>query len=239
MEDLATGPANVPVDTDISSIDSLEVAIGRRVERTPLYFSGNLADVALYDIALTADAVTRLAEGSFRPSSPIGFSSYITTSVESDMLNRGSSLFVRTRFDLPSDYSLESLRLLLRYDDGIRAFINGEEVASANLPEERSWNITAQTERTNVAAVSTVEFNASQVLPALRPTDNILALHGANVNAADRDFLIDAQLEGIDLGQRSAGYFLTPTPGAENTGEPDTGAFVADTKFAPNRGFYE
>ncbi|MBB23148.1 MAG: hypothetical protein CMN04_09755 [Roseibacillus sp.] len=239
IEDLATGPANVPVDTDISSIDSLEVAIGRRVERTPLYFSGNLADVALYEVALTSDAVTRLAQGTFRPSSSIGFGSYITTNVESEMLNQGSSLFVRTRFDLPPDYSLEGLRLFLRYDDGIRAFINGEEVASTNIPEGRLWNARAQTERTNVEAVSTVVFNASQVLPVLRPTNNILALHGANLNAGDRDFLINARLEGIDLGQRSAGYFLTPTPGAENTGEPDTGAFVADTKFAPNRGFYE
>ena len=239
IEDPATAPANVPVDTDISSIDSLEVAIGRRVERTPLYFSGNLADVALYDVALSLDAVTRLAEGTFRPSSSIGFGSFTTTNIESEMLNQGSSLFVRTRFDLPSDYSLEGLRLFLRYDDGIRAFINGEEVASANIPERSLWNATAQTERTNVEAVSTVEFNASQVLPLLRPTDNILALHGANLSAGDRDFLIDAQLEGIDLGQRSAGYFLTPTPGAENPGEPDTGAFVADTKFTPNRGFYE
>ena len=108
-----------------------------------------------------------------------------------------------------------------------------------NITAGASWNATARTERTNVEAVSTIEFNAAGALPSLRPSDNILALHGTNLSASDRDFLIDARLEGVDLGQRSAGYFLTPTPGAENTGEPDAEAFVSDTKFAPNRGFHE
>lgn len=239
VQETTSAAADVPVDTDISSLNATRVAIGRRVERAPFYFSGKLADVALYEVALAPDAIMRLATGSFRPSSSIGFGRFLNTNVESEMINRGSSLFARARFDLPEGYSLASLRLLLRYDDGIRAFINGEEVVNDNITAGASWNATARTERTNVEAVSAIEFNAAAALPSLRPSDNILALHGTNLSASDRDFLIDARLEGIDLGQRSAGYFLTPTPGAENTGEPDAEAFVSDTKFAPNRGFYE
>ncbi len=41
-----------------------------------------------------------------------------------------------------------------------------------------------------------------------------------------------------DLAPLATGYFATPTPGAAN-GQSAIAGFVADTKFSPNRGFYE
>ncbi len=232
-----SGSGSLPVDTDISGPDAVPVAIGRRVQGAPSYFSGRLADVAIYDVALSADDVAQLADGTSRPSSPIGLGNYITTNVEGVMLDRNASLFTRTTFDLPANHELDQLRLFLRYDDGVSAFLNGVEVVRENAPPDNPWNATALTGRSDREAATFSGFSASPALPGLLPTGNVLALHGMNLNPADRDFLLQSRLTALDLGRRAAGYFLNPTPGAPNTGEPDAGAFVADTEFTPNRGF--
>ncbi|MCH2062321.1 MAG: lamin tail domain-containing protein [Roseibacillus sp.] len=235
--DPRSGTGNLALDTDISGPDATPVVIGRRVLGANRYFSGRLADVAIYDVALDPDDIAQLANGTARPSSPIGVGNHITTSVEDVMFETNASLFTRATFDLPANHGLDQLRLFLRYDDGVSAFLNGVEVMRANAPPNNFWNATALTGRSDRETVTPSEFSASAALATLRPTGNVLALHGVNLSAADGDFLLQARLAGVDLGRRVAGYFLNPTPGTSNTGEPDAEAFVADTKFAPNRGF--
>ncbi|MBB07482.1 MAG: hypothetical protein CMN03_04380 [Roseibacillus sp.] len=237
--DPVSGTVNLTLNTDISGPNAVPLVIGRRELTSARYFSGKLADVAIYDTALDPADVARLADGSSRPSSPEGPGNHISTDVGIEMLDMNSSLFARARFDLPANHGLDQLRLSLRYDDGVSAFLNGVEIARDNLPPGNPWNATALSGRTDSETATVTDFNASPALPALRPVDNVLALQGANLNPGDRDFLLQARLIGIDLGRRAAGYFLTPTPGDRNTGEPDAEAFVSDTRFNPNRGFHD
>ena len=237
--DPKSGTADLAVDTDISGPNANSVVIGRRVQGAPAYFAGKLADVALYDVALGAGEVAQLADGRARPGRAIGFGSFLATDLAGEMRGSSSSAFVRATFDLPADHGLDQLRLFLRFDDGASAFLNGVEVMRDNLPADDSWNAVSLGERPDREATEIAEFSASLAVPELRATGNVLALHGANVTAGDRDFLLQAELRGTDLGRSSTGYYLEPTPGKANTGEPDAEAFVADTKFNPNRGFYD
>ena len=237
--DPKSGTADLAINTDISGPNAADLVIGRRVQGAPAYFTGKLADVALYDVALDAREIAQLADGTARPGKPVGFGPFLATDLGSEMSEANPSAFVRATFDLPADHGLDQLRLFMRYDDGASAFLNGIEIMRDNLPADDSWDATALAERPDREAVEVAEFSASLAVPELRATGNVLALHGAKVTTGDRNFLLQAELTGTDLGRSSTGYFLEPTPGKPNSGEPDAEAFVADTKFNPNRGFYD
>ena len=236
--DPKSGNADLAIDTDISGPNAADVVIGRRVQGAPAYFAGKLADVALYDVALAATEIVQLANGRARPANPIGFGPFLGTDLGNEMAGARSSVFVRSTFDLPADHGIDQLRLFLRFDDGASAFLNGAEIMRENLPPGDSWNASALDERPDREAVQASEFSAFRAGGQLRAGQNVLALHGANVDSGNRSFLLQAELTGRDPGRSSAGYFLDPTPGKPNFGEPEAGAFVADTKFNPNRGFY-
>ena len=66
----------------------------------------------------------------------------IGTDLRSNLFRRNPSVYIRVPFDL-ADPQLGNLKLRLRYDDGFIAYLNGQEVARRNAPEEPHWNSTA------------------------------------------------------------------------------------------------
>jgi hypothetical protein len=123
----------------------------------------------------------------------------------------------------------------MKYDDGFIAYLNGQFVVSLNAPLSPAWNSTATAAHPNAEAVTFEEFFATpEVLVA---GENILAIHGLNVSAADSDFLILPELTGLSTSENAGLYLKPPTPGAVN-GAGYVG-FVKDTKFSVNRGFYD
>ena len=174
-------------------------------------------------------------------STPIGGSgssslrSAIKTDVQSRMTNRASSAYVRLPFNL-ADTNLSSLTLQVKYDDGFVAYLNGTEVARRNAPASVQYNSVATASRTNSAPLMAENINISPFLGALRTGANLLAIQALNDSISGTDFLIEAELAQFTSTQTSNYFFVAPSPGTYNTAS--TIAFVSDTKFNPDRGFY-
>lgn len=164
------------------------------------------------------------------------YQSFIKTSVQSQMSGVSPTAYIRVPFAVATPASLQSLTLRLMYDDGFVAYLNGVEVARRNAPAALQWNSTATAAHPNSAAFSFEDINISDFLNTLQTGNNVLAIQGLNQSASDSDFLIVPQLVEYKVTNSSTNYFATATPGAPN----GSGfiAFVADTKFSVDRGFF-
>jgi hypothetical protein len=171
-------------------------------------------------------------------SSSTSYRTEIGTDIQGQMYGLNASAYLRVPFNVSNPAALESLFLQIKYDDGFVAYLNGQLVASRNAPAALQWNSSATASHPNYQALVFEEINLSDHLNALQPGENVLAVQGLNQTAADTDFLIAPELvEYKSSSTVSNNYFSVPTPGALN----NSGfiAFVADTKFSVDRGFYD
>ena len=131
------------------------------------------------------------------PASDPNFIDLIRTELP-DMYNNNASAYIRYKFTVPDQATIDSLgsvALRLRYDDGFIAYLNGVEIESRNAGPQ-SWNSGATTTHSDALAVNFVTFEQTEALNLLRPGENILAIHGLNRTTRSSDFLIQAVLEG-------------------------------------------
>jgi hypothetical protein len=185
-----------------------------------------------------------VANGGLAVSSPIigsgsGSGSYrplIATDVQSQMENINSSLYLRVPFNVPNPSAVQSLSLRVKYDDGFIAYLNGQIIAARNAPASPQWNSAATASHPNFQALVYEDINISDHLSALTAGNNILAIQGLNQSSGDPDFLILPSLVEYQASALTNEYFSTPTPGTLNSS--GFVAFVADTKFSTDRGFY-
>ncbi len=131
--------------------------------------------------------------------------------------NEGNtSVYIRIPFTLADEQAvtaLSNLVLLIDYDDGFAAYINGERLAQANAPDVGAlqWNSAAagsnEADPGNPAAFELPGFAGH-----LRVGANILAIHGLNFSLNSSDFLIQAGLVDrrieIELAEDSVFYTL-------------------------------
>ncbi|HVR36152.1 MAG TPA: lamin tail domain-containing protein, partial [Methylomirabilota bacterium] len=164
----------------------------------------------------------------------VGLHSLIRTDVGAAMSNQNASAWLRIPFDVSNPGDFEAVQLRMTYDDGFVAFLNGVPVASRNAPESLEWNSTATTARTGSESLVAEVFPIELTPGLLRSGVNVLAVHGLNVSADDKDFLMLPELTGF--GPERLLYFLPPTPGAAN-GTGYTG-LTAEPAFNISRGFY-
>ncbi|NUO83283.1 chitobiase/beta-hexosaminidase C-terminal domain-containing protein, partial [candidate division KSB1 bacterium] len=171
----------------------------------------------------------------------LGFGeSYINTALNAGYI----TYYFRKSFTLAvSPAVMTQLTLMVNYDDGFVAYLNGQEVARRNAPTAANvppaFNAAATAERsvTDTTTFETIDLSAHRNLLVAGQT-NVLAFHGLNSSANDDDFLILPELTATNLGGSGVGqYFETATPGGPN-GEGLFG-FVEDTTFSHDRGFYE
>jgi hypothetical protein len=185
------------------------------------------------------------ANGGLTVSSPIvsgggGATSYqplIATDLQAQMYGVNSSAYIRIPFNVDDPSSLQSLTLRVKYDDGFLAYLNGQLVASRNAPASPQWNSAATAAHPNYQALVFEDINISDHLSALQPGANVLAIQGLNKSAADNDFLLLPTLVEYKSSALTNEYFATPTPGTLNNN--GFAAFVADTKFSVDRGFFD
>lgn len=150
-----------------------------------------------------------------------------------------TSLYVRVPFDLSSLEGISSLTLRMQYDDGFVAYLNGVQIASANVPESVAWNSTATTFHDDFNAIQFLEFDVSAAISSLIVGDNVLAIHGLNFGPGSSDFLITPELvasQSVIASPENVGYFEEPTPGAAN-GEAFAG-YAEAPSFSVPHGFY-
>ena len=172
---------------------------------------------------------------------PIGTASYsalIKTDVQASMTNQNATAYIRLPFVVTNTASLQTLTLLMKYDDGFIACLNGTEVARRNAPASPVWNSTATVAHLNTQAIVDEMFDLTPALGQLVTGTNVLAIQGLNDSATGDDFLIAAQIKEYRNINLTNQYFAIPTPGTFNNSQPYYFK-VADTKFNPDRGFYE
>jgi hypothetical protein len=161
----------------------------------------------------------------------------IATDVQTQMLGRASSVYVRLPFEIADPSVFSSLTLRMKYDDGFVAWLNGSEVARRNVPATPLWNSVATTSRANTNVMVFEDIDVTSRLNLLQSGTNVLAIQGLNASINDPDFLILAELvENKVLGLTNH-YFSTPTPGSFNSA--GFYAFVDNLNFTPGRGWFD
>ena len=114
----------------------------------------------------------------------------IGLNVGNEMFNNNASVYMRVPFEISEDPSrFDEMLLTTRYDDGFRAFLNGELVTEQNVPIESTWNSSATSEFGAVnGRIPAVQINLGAFIDALKVGNNVLAVHGMNVLSLDTDF---------------------------------------------------
>lgn len=124
------------------------------------------------------------------------YNDLLSTDLVDQMYGINASCYVRIPFVIdevnPSNYN--SLSLYIRYDDGYVAYINGVPVARANAPGSPAWNSQSLAGHPDTAAVEPEFVDVSAYIYALRPGDNILAIHAMNRSTTSDDVLVTARL---------------------------------------------
>ena len=163
----------------------------------------------------------------------VGVNSALQTNIINQMHEKHASFYTRIPFSIDDPAQLESITLKLKYDDGFVAFLNGVEVARDKAPNNVAWNSNA----TGIHDASEWEsFAITAFMSELRSGSNLLAVQVLNAAADDADVFLDASLSEYKVEEKANHYFAEATPGELNT--EGSLAFVADTKFDQDRGFY-
>lgn len=173
-------------------------------------------------------------------SPPPDYNPLIGTNIQSQMLGRNGSAYIRVPLnEVLNPLDFEVLRLRVRYDDAFVAYLNGVEIARRNYTGTPLWNALADSSRSKTDGIQFEEINLP-VPPGVLNVGvgtNVLAIQGMNDASSDPTFLIDAELIGVDQLGSAPRYFSLPTPGASNA-PSDIEGKVADTNFSVDRGFY-
>jgi hypothetical protein len=149
---------------------------------------------------------------------------------------RKNSAFIRVEFSVDEGADLSQLTLRMKYDDGFVAYINGTQVASANVPSSPTYSSQASSSHTGTAYEDFTLLNADAYLVS---GDNVLSILGLDYPSGTADFYMMPVLSGITVGSidtNSALYLNTPTPGADNV--QGVLGYVDDTTFSVDRGFF-
>ena len=181
---------------------------------------------------------------------PVGFETisgtlerHVETSIADDMRGTNSSGYFRFPFQFESaNKRIVGAEIRVTIDDGFVAYINGVEVASFNAPDELRFNSRATGSRSDSVVASTpITVNISSNIGAIKNGDNVLSFQAMNTSSGSSDFLLGVRLiaDVQDVGGGTQfGFFKDPSPGFANS-ELSSQGKVADTKFTPDRGYYD
>ena len=120
------------------------------------------------------------------------------------------SAYIRIPFELdrdPTDF--ERLTMLLRYEDGFVAYLNGVEWVSKNAPGrdgeegELAWNSESEGSNPDTAAVKPEPFDMLSNPDLLRQGRNVIAFHALNRRVGDNDLLIAPSIVGVISSESS------------------------------------
>lgn len=148
----------------------------------------------------------------------------VTTDVGDALAGQGTMLLARAPFDVPAGAAFDRLHLRVRFDDGFAAWLNGQPVASANVPDPLEAGAPAPADRPAADAVRPLELDVREHLGALVEGPNVLAVAAVNAAVDDPTLLAVPELEGrtVAYDPASGRYYGTPTPGADNDDAPVT-----------------
>jgi len=154
-----------------------------------------------------------------------GYQNYISLDLEDQMYNGNNTCYIRIPFTAdPAEVTgFNFMRLMIRYDDGFVAYLNGTEVARRNFTGTPAWNSNADGSHDDSAAVNPEMIDISAYTDSLKRGSNILAIQGMNNSPSSSDLLISVQLiagESSPVGEflsDSAVNYTGPIQLAEST----------------------
>lgn len=232
-EDISYGRAMSPTGATSTIIASN--AIGKAWRPTSGIYDSTWKGVAFNDAPFNIVGQTGFGyENS--PGDSVNYTAEIKTAVPSGT----TSLYIRIQFNLATLAGIDKLTLRMMYDDGFVAYLNGAEIAEANVPEVPQWNSVATTYRDDAQAEVFQDFDVSTAIPRLRLGANVLAIQGMNNNSSSGDLLFLPELVAAAselVVPDDFGYFDDPTPGYGNPAESFAG-FAADPVMSVPHGFY-
>ncbi|HPC94819.1 MAG TPA: lamin tail domain-containing protein [Sedimentisphaerales bacterium] len=137
-----------------------------------------------------------------------GYEDLIGLDVRSQMYGRNTTCYVRIPFTVAAGSigSLSELTLSVRYDDGFIAWLNGTEIARANISGSPQWNSVATGNNEAGAEDFDAAIDISEYIGWLREGVNLLAIQGLNVSATSSDFLVSAELSGTVVEHAAAAH---------------------------------
>lgn len=150
-----------------------------------------------------------------------GYDELIGTNVEAEMFGVNASVYLRLPFSVVDPGSVSALTLGVKYDDGYVAYINGQEVARRNAPEELTWDAEATDQHRDRDAVvfEDAHIDVGQFDDLLTPGENVLAIHALNSSASSSDFVVVPRLVADVFGElqvEDRQYFTAPSPRLPN-----------------------
>jgi hypothetical protein len=111
----------------------------------------------------------------------------------SDMRGNYKTVYARKTFNVCDRFAVTGMTLSIDYDDGFVAYINGQEVARANMPDGTpDYNTSAISGH---EAGTPVEFDLSAYISNLMTGTNVLAIEGHNAGLGSSDFSLIPELE--------------------------------------------
>ncbi len=159
---------------------------------------------------------------------------------ESDIstaMQNASTLYARFPFTVDDPQTIQLLELQARYDDGFVAYLNGQEIARRNAPNEISFDSLATANQSLSDANRYELINVSHAVGNLNAGENVLSFHALNDKQNGEEFVIDARMIAAEFASVEMGYTAVATPGNWNS-EVQSG-FVSDLTFSHERGLYE
>jgi len=150
--------------------------------------------------------------------------SLIGLDLKSKMYEINPSCYIRIPFFVENTVNLSSLTLRMKFDDGFVAYINGNEVESANAPPGTLvWDSYATQIHDDSEATIFVDYNlptgTSGATASIENGTNFLAIHGLNLPSTSSDALFLPELSAVFSSgyiTNTIAYFFTPTPGYGN-----------------------
>jgi len=134
---------------------------------------------------------------------PADFEGLIGTDLISEMYQVNTSVYIHIPFELDDPDTIETLLLLMKFDDGFVAYLNGIEVESENAPgrdgntDPLLWNSHSTASHADAEAVNFKSFDITAYKQHLRTGKNILAIHGLNWSKGSTDMLILPELHAL------------------------------------------
>ena len=166
----------------------------------------------------------QMAEIELFSSGELNYDQFIDVDVEAEWDANQSSVYQRIEFNVDDPTVYDSMLLEMQYDDGFRAYLNGEEIASRNDPSLVGWQSNATTGRDDEDAVVPEDINVTNHLDKLVAGENVLAIHVLNESDTSTDLLsvprlvVSEQLSSSDV----PAYMPQSTPGAPNVSTGST-----------------
>ena len=198
-----------------------------------IVFQGRIDDAAVYNREVpAAEALLHYRRG---VGAPVSFAGHFNTDVDALLRGVNPGLYLRIPFSVVDPSTVDRLRLRLKYDDGVAAYVNGLESISLNAPTPLAWDSAATGPHPDSDAVVYQEIELDETIASLQAGSNLLALHGLNRASTNVDFLCTAELsvESHTAQGNLPVYLLAPTPDEPNTGSGTPGARLTEATHLP------